>query len=105
MDGGPEHRSNFLSVKIAMIALQRYLSFDSLIVARAAPGHLYIQHPPPEKANCVLNLGLNEIGCMRSAVHSNPGFEKHLSNCQRVNDVRNLLKKNSDQNAKLQLGT
>ena len=51
--------------------------------------------------NCVLNLGINVIGCMRSAVHSYPGFEKHLSSCQGVNNVRNLLKKNPDQNAKL----
>ena len=51
--------------------------------------------------NCVLNLEQNAIGCMRSAVHSDPGFERHLSNCQGVNDVRNLYEKNPDQSAKL----
>ena len=39
--GGPEHRSNFLSVQIAVIALQCYLDFDLLIVARTAPVHSY----------------------------------------------------------------
>ena len=38
---------------------------------------------------------------MKSAVHSDPGFEKHLTICQGMNNVRNLLEKNSDQNAKL----
>ena len=38
---------------------------------------------------------------MRSAVHSNPAFEKRLSNCQGVNDVRNFLEKNPYQKAKL----
>ena len=51
--------------------------------------------------NCVLNLGQNAIRYIRSAVHSDPGFEKHLLNCQGVNDVRNRLEKNLDQNAKL----
>ena len=30
-DGGPEHRSTFLSVKIALIALQRWLNLDMII--------------------------------------------------------------------------
>ena len=88
-----EHRSNFLSVQIVMITLKRYLNLDSLIVACTAPGHLYTK--PPENMNCVLKLGLNATGCLRSAVHSDPGFEKHLSNCQEVNGDRKLLEKKS----------
>ena len=38
---------------------------------------------------------------MRSAVHSDTGFEKHLLIYQGMNNVRNLLEKHSDQNAKL----
>ena len=86
-DGGPEHRSNFLSVQIAVQ------------LARTAPGHSY--RNPPEKVNCVLNLGLNAIGCMRSSVHSDPAFEKSLTNCNGLNDVRNLLSKNPDVYTKL----
>ena len=33
-DGGPEHRSNFLSVQIAYIALQQFLDLDMLVAAR-----------------------------------------------------------------------
>ena len=72
--GRPEHRSNFLSVQIAMIALQRYLNLDSLIVARTAPGHSYTK--PPEKVKSVFNLPLSAIGCMSSAVHNDPNFIK-----------------------------
>ena len=92
-DEGSEHRSNFLIVQIAMITLKRYINLDSLIVPCTAPGHLYTK--PPENMNCVLNLGLNATGCLRSAVHSDPGFEKHLSNCQEVNGDRKLLEKKS----------
>ena len=70
-----------------------------LIEARTAPGHSY--RNPPEKVNCVLNLGLNAIGCMRSSVHSDLAFEKSLTNCNGLNDVRNLLSKNPDVYTKL----
>lgn len=58
-------------------------------------------YQPPEKVNCILNLGLNTMGCMSSAVHCDPAFEKRPSNCQGVNDVRNLIEKNPYQKAKL----
>ena len=98
-DGGPQHRSNFLSVQIALIALQCYLDLVLLIVARTASGHSY--RNPPEKVNCALNLGLNAIGCMRSSIHSDPAFEKSLTNCNGLNDVRNHLSKNPDVHTKL----
>ena len=65
-DGGPEHRTNFLSVKIAAIALYKYLNLDMIVIARTAPGHSFSN--PAEKVNCVLNLGLYTIGVMRSKV-------------------------------------
>ena len=37
-DGGPEHHTTFLSVKIAIVALQRFLRLDHILVARTAPG-------------------------------------------------------------------
>ena len=79
-----------------MIALQHVLDLHILIAVRTAPGHSYTN--PPEKINCVLNLGLSAIGCMRTSIHSNPGFEKQLFNCSGVDDddddVGNLLKRN-----------
>ena len=83
-EGGLEH-CFFLSVQIAMIAL---LDLGILIVARTAPGHSYTN--PPEKINCILHLGLIAIGCMRTAIHSNPGFKKQLSNFSGVGDVKNV---------------
>ena len=83
-----------------MIALQHVLDLHILIAVRTAPGHSYTN--PPEKINCILNLGLSGIGCMGTSIHSNPGFEKQLFNCSGVDDddddddddVGNLLKRN-----------
>lgn len=56
-DGGKEHCSNFLSVQIAMIALQHFCDLQILIAVRTAPGHSYTN--PPEKINCILDHGHN----------------------------------------------
>ena len=71
---GPKHRSNFLSIEIAMIVLQQILDLDMQIPAKTAHGHSYIN--PPKKINCILNLCLNYIGWIRTAIYSNPGFQK-----------------------------
>ena len=97
-DGGPEHHTTFLSVKIALICLQKFLSLDQVLAVCTAPGHSY--HNPAEKINCVLNLGLYGIGCMRK--HStDPEFEQTLHNCSGLGDVRKLIEKNSERNTKL----
>ena len=62
-DGGSEHCTTFLSIKIAIITLQKYLNLDHILVARTAPGHSY--HNLVEKINCILNLGLYGIGVIR----------------------------------------
>ena len=61
-DGGPEHRTTYLSVNIAMIALQKSLNLDVLLTGRTAPGSSY--RNPSERVNCILNLGLYGIGVM-----------------------------------------
>lgn len=38
-DGGPEHKSNFLYVRIAFMALQKSNDADMIVVVRTAPGH------------------------------------------------------------------
>ena len=91
-DGGPENRTTFLSVKIALICLQKFLNLDQALAVRTAPGHSY--HNPADKINCVLNL------CMRK--HStDPEFEQTLHNCSGLGDVRKLIEKNSERNTKL----
>ena len=56
-DGGKEHCSNFLSVQIAMIALQHFRYIQTLKAVRTALGHSYTN--PPEKINCILDHGHN----------------------------------------------
>ena len=58
-DRGPEHGTTFISVKIEIIALQKFLNLDHILVARTAPGHSY--RNSVEKINCILNLGLYSI--------------------------------------------
>ena len=97
-DSGPEHHTTFLSVKIALICLQKFLNFDQVLAVRTAPGHSY--RNPAEKINCILNLGLYGIGSMRK--HStNPEFEQTLHNCSGLGDIRKLIEKNSERNMKL----
>ena len=98
-DGGPEHRTTFLSVKIAIICLQKYLDLDQVLAVRTAPGHYY--RNPAEKINCLLNISLYGIGCMRQHL-TDPFFEQSLSRCTSLGgDVRKLFEKNSDRNTKL----
>ena len=98
-DRDPEHRSNFLSVQIAYIALQPLLDLDMLVAARTAPCHLFKN--PPEKVNCILNLALCGIGWMWKEIHEVLEFEKKLGNCSGVNDIQTLISENPEKNTKL----
>ena len=88
IDGGPENRTNFLSVKISVIALQRSLNADIVLVLRTTPGYSY--QNPPERENCILNIGLYEIGVMRKRMFENPEFERRLSQCSNIDEVCGL---------------
>ena len=94
-DGGPEHRTTFLSVKIAMIALSKFLNLDMLLLARTAPGHSWTN--PAEKINCILNLGLYGIGAMRTE-SSDVEFEASLKRCNGLEDIRKLLSRDEQRN-------
>ena len=85
-DGGPEHRSNFLSVKLAIIALQKFLDLDLATVARTSPSHFYCN--PAKKINYICNLGLYGTGCMQQKVFSNTEFEHQLPCCTNLKAVR-----------------
>ena len=80
-DGGPEHSSTVLSVKIALIALQRWLNLDRITAARTAPGHSYKK--TAEKINCILNIGLYGIGCMRQPC-PDVEFERKLQDVRKA---------------------
>ena len=96
-DRGPEHCTTFLSVKIAVTALQKF-NLDHILVVRTAPGHSY--RNPAEKINCILNLGLYGIGVMRKP-SIDLKFEHKLKNCSRLFDVCKLVHKSPEKNLKL----
>ena len=72
-DRGPEHRTNFLSVKITIILLQESLNSD-IIALRSAPGHSFKN--PAEGVNYILNLGLYGMGVMHKNMYQSSEFEK-----------------------------
>lgn len=89
-DGGPEHRTTFLSVKIAVIALQKALNADMIVALRIAPGHSY--RNPPERVNCILNIGLYGIGVMRKRLSDKPKFKRKLSQCSNIDEICQLIR-------------
>jgi len=62
-DGGPNHRVNCLSVKVALIALFRDLNLDVLIALRTAPSNSWAN--PVERIMSIINIGLQGVGVMR----------------------------------------
>ena len=89
IDRSQEHRTTFLSVKIAMVALQQALNADLLVALRTAPGHLF--RNPVEKVNCILNLGLYGVGVMRQSIYEDQVSEKNLHTCFNLEEVRKRL--------------
>ena len=81
-----------------MIALQKFLDLDMLLLARKAPGHSWAN--PAEKINCILNLGLYGLGVMRSA-STDPEFESLFRRCNNLEGIRQLIKRNPEKNGPL----
>lgn len=71
-DGGPDHRSTFMSVKLSMIALFRSLDLDMLVALRTAPSNSWAN--PVEKIMSIVNTGLQGVGLMRQEMSED--FEK-----------------------------
>lgn len=90
-DGGPDHRTTYLTVQISLICLFLSLNLDMLVAARTAPQNSY--RNPVERIMSVLNLGLQSIGLMR--LEMSEEFEKLIKNCNSMEDVRNAAAKKS----------
>ena len=75
-EGGPDHRTDFLSVKIAITVLYHSLNADMLLYLRTAPPRSFVQEST--RVNCILNLGLYGMGVIRQKVHPEPEFEDRL---------------------------
>ena len=86
-DGGPDHNTTFLSVQLGLIALFLHHDLDMVEAVRTAPYHSWKN--PCERVNCILNLGLQAIGLMRSKMEDR--FEKVISSCNSIQDVRRAV--------------
>ena len=62
-DGGPDHRTTYLSVQIALIGLFRRLDSDMLVAACTAPHNSY--RNPVERMMSLIDIGLQSVGIMR----------------------------------------
>ena len=83
-DGGPDHNTTYLSVKLGIIAFFLQHDLDMIEAVRTAPYHSWKN--PRERVNCILNLGLQAVGLMRSTMAEK--YEKEISSCSSVQDVR-----------------
>ena len=83
-DGGPDHRLTYHSVKLALIILFKRLGLDTLIAARTAPGHSWLN--PAERIMSVLNIGLQNVALMRE--ESSSSMEGVLRTANSMSDIR-----------------
>ena len=79
-DGGPDHRTTYVSTQLSLIALFLNFNLDYLCAARTAPHHSW--RNPVERMMSILNLGFQSIGLMRSEMSETA--EAALKNCNSV---------------------
>ena len=79
-DGGPDHRTTFISTQLALIALFLNLNLDYLCAARTAPSNSW--RNPVERMMSILNLGFQSIGLMRGEMSE--AAEAALKNCNSI---------------------
>ena len=83
-DGGPDHRTTFVSVQLSLIALFLNLNLDLLCAARTAPHQSW--RNPVERIMSILTLGFQSIGLMRSQMSDKA--ERALKNCNSIAQLR-----------------
>ena len=91
-DCGPDHRTNFLSVQVALIGLFRLLDLDMLVAARTAPHSSY--RNPVERIMSLINLGLQSVGVMGQKMSDE--MEKAISNANSMDEIRKVAEKIPD---------
>ena len=104
MDGGSDHCTNFLSVKIAIIVLYHSLNADMILHLWDAPGHSYRNPPEREKereSKLYPKPGFVwHVGLMHQKLHVELVFEDKRSQCSNLSDARKLIVENQ-KNAEL----
>ena len=83
-DGGPDHRVNYVSVKVALIALYKKLDLDYLCAVRTAPYHSYKY--PVERIMSIVNIGLQAIALARRTMA--PEMEAEAEKCNSMKALR-----------------
>ena len=63
-DGGSSHNVTFFSVQLSLTVLLLHLNLDLLEAVRTSPYHSWIKSC--ERVNCILNIGLQAVGLMRT---------------------------------------
>ena len=91
-DGGPERKTDNLSVQKSYIALFLLHNFEEILIARTAANLSY--RNPVERVHAIANLGLQSVGLMRKAMPQN--MENVIRNSNSNDEIRKLCSKNSD---------
>ena len=91
-DGGPDHRLTYLSVKLSLISLFLKLDLDFLCACRTAPYHLW--RNPAERVMSIINMGLQCVGVMRSAMTDTD--EAQIAGCNSLSVLRSQAKRQPD---------
>ena len=83
-DGGPEHRTTFESVKLALIHLFKVTGVDMVVAIRMAPGQSFVN--PVERIMSILNIGLQNVALERPS--SSVETERYLDACPTMDAIR-----------------
>jgi len=89
-DGGPDHRVNYISVKIALIALFRKLDLDYLCAVRTAPYHSY--RNPVERIMSIVNIGLQAVALARRVMSQE--MEAEAEKCNSMKALQAVAERN-----------
>ena len=92
-DGGPDHRTNFVSVQLSIISL--FLEDRDMVVAVRTPQYNSWKDPA-ERVMATLNLGAQAVGLMRTSTE----MEDLLKGCNGLKSIRDLDKSNLGLNIK-----
>ena len=93
-DGGPDHRTNFVSVQLSIISLFLKEDRDMVVAVRIPPYNSW--KDPAERVMATLNLGAQAVGLMRTSTE----IEDLLKGCNGLKSIRDLDKNNLGLNIK-----
>ena len=89
-DGGPDHRTTYYSVKMALICLFLAMDKDMVLAVRTPPYHSW--KDPAERIMSILNIALQGIGLVRNEMTEE--IENEFRKCSGTKDVRKLTESN-----------